>query len=137
MNETKKDIPAWEQFLEDCDQKEKQNAPNWELVPDMDTQEIAEKVEALEFFKNRDLDPKARLALSDAIDELPFVQGSVLRAIFWKGMTTAEVAKDLKTTTKAVRMVKSRALKELKRNLTLKKTAVTFGVSENSTISEG
>ena len=137
MSETKKDIPAWEQFLEDCDQKEKKNAPNWELVPDMDTQEIAEKVEALEFFKNRDLDPKTRLALSDAMDELPLVQGAVLRAIFWKGMTTAEVARNLKTTAKAVRMAKSRALKELKQNLALKKTAVTFGVSENSTISEG
>ena len=137
MNETKKEIPAWEQFLKDCDQKEKKSAPNWELRPDMDTQEVAEKAEALEFFKNRDLDPKARMALSNAMEDLPFVQSAVLRAIFWQGMSTAEIAKNLKTTAKAVRMVKSRALKELGLNPALKKTAVTFGISENSTISKG
>ena len=132
-----KSLPAWQEFLNNCDEAETKNKHLWELRPDMDTEEMFEKSEVSIFFKNRDLGPQVKMALSDAMDELPLIQGTILRAIYWRGMTTAEVAKNLKITVKAVRMAKSRALKELKRVLSLKKLNVTFGPRKSSTISEG
>ena len=89
------------------------------------------------FFKNRDLGPQVKIALSDAMDELPLIQGTILRAIYWQGLSVKEVARQLKTTVTSVRTTKSKALKKLKRVLSLKKLKVTFGPRESSTISEG
>ncbi len=135
--ENQKSVPAWQEFLNNCDEAETKNRRLWDLRPDMDTEEMFAKSEVLDFFKNRDLDPQIKIVLSDAVDELPLLQGTVLRAIYWKGMTTSEVAKNLNTTAKAIYMAKSRGIQELRRVFSLKKLAVRFGTSENSAITEG
>ena len=136
MNETKKEIPAWQEFLSNCDEAEAKDRPLWDLYPDMDTEEIFAKSEAIDFFKKRDLSPQVEMALSNAMDKLPLIQGTILRAIFWRGMTVAEVAKGLKIAPMAVYKAKSRGLKELKRMLSSKGLDVKYGPRESSTISE-
>ena len=138
MMEKQRNLPAWQEFLNNCDEAETKNERLWDLRPDMDTEEMFEKSEVTDFFKNRDLNPKIKLLLSNAVDELPLIQGSVLRAIFWKEMTTAEVAKNLKTTPMTIRKIKSRALKELKNKLASSKAKdVTLASRESFIISEG
>ena len=136
MNETKKEIPAWQEFLNNCDEAETKNRHLWDLRPDMDTEEILEQSEVLDFFKNRDLSPQIEVALSNAMDKLPLIQGTILRAIFWKGMTVAEVAKGLKMAPMAAYKAKSRGLKELKRMLSSQGLDVKYGPRESSIISE-
>ncbi len=139
MSETKQGPLAWEQFLKSCDRAEsaQQNKPRLDLRSNMDTEEIWEKSQVLQFFQNRELDPQVNMALSDAIDELPLIQGAVLRAIFWKGMAETEIAKKLKMNVMAIHQAKSRALKRLRHTLPLKQANVKFRSRKNSVISEG
>ncbi len=139
MSETKQGPLAWEQFLKSCDRAEsaQRNRPCLDLRSNMDTEEIWEKSQVLQFFQNRELDPQIKMALSDAMEKLPLIQGTALRAIFWQGLSIAEVAKELKTTDANIRKAKSRALKKLQQIFASKKWGVTFRPRESSVILEG
>ena len=48
--EKQKSLPAWQEFLNNCDEAETKNKHLWDLCPDMDTEEMFAKSEAPDFF---------------------------------------------------------------------------------------
>ena len=94
---------------------------------DMDTEFVLERHRVLDILKNREDYGGIRFALLLALDELSFMEKTVVEYSFWKGMEDRDIAEALGTTYGAVRVHKSHAVKKLGRILPSKRLKVKLG----------
>lgn len=87
------------------------------FLSNMDTEEMLERSEVIEYLEDGQHYKKLEVALLLALTELSRAERVIIKKSFWNLNSDKEIAKDLNKTHKNIRVLKSRALQKLRKIL--------------------